>query len=168
MGLMTSMAVPQIRRLAKVTSTQVQEVTSIARLGNTQLQMMIASLKPVKSKPAPVLLEPRLSPPPASSTTTPPIISFGNAAPAASSNNDPSMVVPLSTREFPLPYPLIPSDYTMAYPVNEEIPISGLHNFGVTCYMNAVLQCIRATVPFARFLAGTSTSFLGVISLTCY
>jgi len=32
-----------------------------------------------------------------------------------------------------------------------QIGVSGLKNLGNTCYMNAPIQCLSATVPFARF-----------------
>ena len=31
---------------------------------------------------------------------------------------------------------------------------AGLSNLGNTCYMNAPIQCLSATVPFARFFTG--------------
>ena len=37
----------------------------------------------------------------------------------------------------------------------KRIPRTGLHNFGVTCYMNATIQCMSATIPVtAYFLDG--------------
>ncbi|OLY84502.1 Ubiquitin carboxyl-terminal hydrolase 2 [Smittium mucronatum] len=33
----------------------------------------------------------------------------------------------------------------------ENIGLTGLKNFGNTCYVNSVLQCLSGTVPFARF-----------------
>ena len=35
-----------------------------------------------------------------------------------------------------------------------QIGTSGLKNLGNTCYMNAPIQCLSATVPFARFFTG--------------
>ena len=32
-----------------------------------------------------------------------------------------------------------------------RLPLTGLHNFGVTCYMNATIQCLSATVPLTAF-----------------
>ena len=40
-------------------------------------------------------------------------------------------------------------------PKLKRIPRTGLHNFGVTCYMNATIQCMSATIPLtAYFLDG--------------
>lgn len=32
-----------------------------------------------------------------------------------------------------------------------KLPRTGLHNFGVTCYMNATIQCLSATLPLTLF-----------------
>ncbi|KAJ7580153.1 ubiquitin carboxyl-terminal hydrolase 4 [Mycena floridula] len=45
----------------------------------------------------------------------------------------------------------IPSDYPVTYWLDIQIGTSGLKNLGNTCYMNAPIQCLSATVPFARF-----------------
>lgn len=37
---------------------------------------------------------------------------------------------------------------------NVRIGLTGLKNVGNSCYMNATLQCLSATVPLARFLLG--------------
>lgn len=49
------------------------------------------------------------------------------------------------------PPPTIPSDYPVTYWPDVHIGTSGLKNLGNTCYMNATIQCLSATVPFARF-----------------
>ncbi|KAI0042737.1 cysteine proteinase [Auriscalpium vulgare] len=49
------------------------------------------------------------------------------------------------------PPPTIPSDYPVTYWADVQIGTSGLKNLGNTCYMNATIQCLSATVPFARF-----------------
>lgn len=36
-------------------------------------------------------------------------------------------------------------------PKLKRLPRTGLHNFGVTCYMNATIQCLSATVPLTAF-----------------
>lgn len=50
--------------------------------------------------------------------------------------------------------PTIPSDYPVTYWPDTQVSTSGLKNLGNTCYMNATIQCLSATVPFARFFTG--------------
>ncbi|KAH7914581.1 hypothetical protein BJ138DRAFT_1123351 [Hygrophoropsis aurantiaca] len=47
--------------------------------------------------------------------------------------------------------PTIQSDYPVSYWSDMQIMTAGLKNLGNTCYMNATIQCLSATVPFARF-----------------
>jgi len=45
-------------------------------------------------------------------------------------------------------------DYPVTYWADVMVGLSGLKNLGNTCYMNAPIQCLSATVPFARFFTG--------------
>ncbi|PCH36402.1 cysteine proteinase [Wolfiporia cocos MD-104 SS10] len=47
--------------------------------------------------------------------------------------------------------PIIQSDYPVTYWADIQIGTAGLKNLGNTCYMNSTIQCLSATVPFARF-----------------
>jgi ubiquitin carboxyl-terminal hydrolase 8 len=52
------------------------------------------------------------------------------------------------------PPPTIPSEYPVTYWADVQIGTMGLKNLGNTCYMNSTIQCLSATVPFARFFTG--------------
>jgi ubiquitin carboxyl-terminal hydrolase 8 len=55
--------------------------------------------------------------------------------------------------------PRISSDYPVTYWSDIQIGTSGLKNMGNTCYMNAPIQCLSATVPFSRFFTGRENKF---------
>ncbi|KAL0261378.1 ubiquitin-specific protease doa4 [Diplodia seriata] len=46
-------------------------------------------------------------------------------------------------------------------PQNTRLPRTGLINFGVTCYMNATIQCLNATLPLTRiYKDGTFVKYI--------
>ncbi|KAG2137582.1 uncharacterized protein EDB93DRAFT_1253593 [Suillus bovinus] len=57
----------------------------------------------------------------------------------------------VSTLKEPPKPPTIASTYPVTYWSDMQIVTVGLKNLGNTCYMNATIQCLSATVPFARF-----------------
>ncbi|KIK96766.1 hypothetical protein PAXRUDRAFT_10598 [Paxillus rubicundulus Ve08.2h10] len=61
-----------------------------------------------------------------------------------------SVSVPQNIKASPKP-PTIQSDYPVFYWSDMHINTAGLKNLGNTCYMNATIQCLSATVPFSRF-----------------
>lgn len=54
--------------------------------------------------------------------------------------------------------PIIQSEYPITYWPDLHIATCGLKNLGNTCYMNATIQCLSATIPFARFFTGAFLS----------
>ena len=71
----------------------------------------------------------------------------------------------ISTLNKPKP-PMIPSEYPVTYWPDMQIATTGLRNLGNTCYMNSIIQCLSATVPFTRFFTGgSSCSFDLIIGL---
>ncbi|QIX02312.1 hypothetical protein AMS68_007829 [Peltaster fructicola] len=69
------------------------------------------------------------------------------AAPRMSYNGVSDRAVPPPLRTASLA-PYVPPKYASA---NLRLPKTGLVNFGVTCYMNATLQALSATVPLSVF-----------------
>ncbi|KAL4264076.1 Ubiquitin-specific protease doa4 [Pleurotus pulmonarius] len=65
-------------------------------------------------------------------------------------NHNRAIAMPQPSAMAPLP-PRLKQDYSVVYWYDTQIGTSGLKNMGNTCYMNAPIQCLSATVPFAQF-----------------
>lgn len=61
-----------------------------------------------------------------------------------------SVSAPYMSKAGPKP-PTIQSDYPVVYWSDTQINTAGLKNLGNTCYMNATIQCLSVTIPFAAF-----------------
>lgn len=102
---------------------------------------------------------PRVPPPPPASSsvlTSPGLYtatSTTSTPGAASVNGVNGAVGAVNGAVVPKP-PRINSDYPVTYWADVSVGMSGLKNLGNTCYMNAPIQCLSATVPFARFFTG--------------
>lgn len=79
-------------------------------------------------------------------------------------NHNRAIAMPQPSSMAPLP-PRLKQDYSVVYWYDTQIGTSGLKNMGNTCYMNAPIQCLSATVPFAQFF--TSRFNLTSNILTC-
>lgn len=88
-------------------------------------------------------------PPPAAS----PVSERQDSRPRLQHSPSYSVSVPYTSKAGPKP-PTIQSDYPVLYWSDLHINTTGLKNLGNTCYMNATIQCLSATVPFARFFTG--------------
>ena len=62
-----------------------------------------------------------------------------------------SQYTPISRQNSAAQQPLYTSRTVSRY---RKLPRTGLVNFGVTCYMNATLQCLLATIPLSQFFLG--------------
>lgn len=101
-------------------------------------QSMTVPLPPPPSRPAPSLPSIPSRPPPAA-----PRPSYSGVSDRNSTQISPTSRFPLSAQP-----PLYTSRTITHY---LKLPRTGLINFGVTCYMNATVQCLLATIPLSQF-----------------
>ncbi|KAL8911751.1 MAG: hypothetical protein Q9171_003143 [Xanthocarpia ochracea] len=101
-------------------------------------QSMTVPLPPPPSRPAPPLPSIPSRPPPAA-----PRPSYSGVSDRNLSQVSPTTRLPLSAQP-----PLYTSRTITHY---LKLPRTGLVNFGVTCYMNATVQCLLATIPLSQF-----------------
>ncbi|KAL8757301.1 MAG: hypothetical protein Q9199_002327 [Rusavskia elegans] len=101
-------------------------------------QSMTVPLPPPPSRPAPSLPSIPSRPPPAA-----PRPSYSGVSDRNSSQVSATTRLPLSAQP-----PLYTSRTITHY---LKLPRTGLINFGVTCYMNATVQCLLATIPLSQF-----------------
>ena len=100
-------------------------------------QSMTVPLPPPPSRPAPSLPSIPSRPPPAA-----PRPSYSGVSDRA------SQLSPTSRSQASNQPPLYTSRAITHY---LKLPRTGLMNFGVTCYMNATVQCLLATIPLSQF-----------------
>ena len=101
-------------------------------------QSMVMAMPPPPVRPAPTLPSVPARPPPAV-----PRPSYSGV-----SERDSSQVQPTSRQLFSAQPPLYTSKAITHY---LKLPRTGLINFSVTCYMNATIQCLLATIPLSQF-----------------
>ncbi|KAI4232644.1 MAG: hypothetical protein LQ349_004874 [Xanthoria aureola] len=101
-------------------------------------QSMTVPLPPPPPRPAPSL--PSIPSRPAPAAPRP---SYSGVSDRNSSQISPTTRLPLSAQP-----PLYTSRTITHY---LKLPRTGLINFGVTCYMNATVQCLLATIPLSQF-----------------
>ncbi|KAG8532697.1 uncharacterized protein KY384_002574 [Bacidia gigantensis] len=90
-------------------------------------QDSLESLPSVPSRPAPAIPRPSYS---------------------GVSNRESTLYSPISRQTSATQQPLYTSRSVSHY---RKLPRTGLVNFGVTCYMNATIQCLLATIPLSQF-----------------
>lgn len=108
----------------------------------------MSSQLPVRIPPPPPAKIPEYPPtqPPSGYTQVP--ARPAPAAPRMSYNGVSDRATTSAARSSAALAPYIPPKYMAS---NQRLPRTGLVNFGVTCYMNATLQALSATLPLANF-----------------
>jgi len=117
-----------------------------------QQSMMVSLPPPPRSRPpGPPLPQPYPQSMPSIPSRPAPAVprpSYGGV-----SERDTSQSSPLVRQQSSAQYPLYQSRSASLY---KKLPRTGLINFSVTCYMNATIQCLVATIPLSNLFLGTS------------
>ncbi|MCJ1397491.1 ubiquitin-specific protease doa4 [Xylographa trunciseda] len=121
------------RRFPDVSNTQ-QSMTDIRQGHPARPPPALPSMPSIPAIPS--------RPPPAVPRPSYGGVSDRNSAPISPTSRQPSNAqLPLYT--------------SRSMPHSLKLPRTGLVNFGVTCYMNATIQCLLATIPLSQFFLDT-------------
>lgn len=109
-----------------------------------QQSMVAPPQRPPPNRPLPPMPDYPAPPTPSALSRPPPALSRPSYSGVRDTSD--STRTPL-TRSSTLPHYVSPK----YLPQNVRLPRTGLINFGVTCYMNATIQCLSATTPLSMF-----------------
>lgn len=100
------------------------------------------------SSPASVTVPPSRPPPSLPNAPSRPPPAVPRPSYSGVSDRDSSPLSPTSRQQYSAPPPLYTARAISHY---LKLPRTGLINFSVTCYMNATIQCLLATIPLSQF-----------------
>ena len=110
-------------------------------------QSMMVSLPPPPPRPRQLPPPPPL-PPSLPSVPSRPAPAVPRPSYSGVSERESSLTSPISRQQSSTHHPLYTSRSISRY---LKLPRTGLVNFSVTCYMNATIQCLVATIPISQF-----------------
>ncbi|KAL6714448.1 ubiquitin-specific protease doa4 [Lecanora helva] len=110
-------------------------------------QSMIAPMPPPPPRPRQLPPPPPL-PQPVPSVPSRPAPALPRPSYSGVSDRDSSQLSPITRQQSSTYHPLYTSRSISRY---LKLPRTGLVNFSVTCYMNATIQCLIATIPISQF-----------------